>query len=163
MPYKDKEKQKEYWKDKKREQRLSTPEMSTHDVHPEVEMVPALGTLPARSRYLTLSDGQVFDRAQKVEVTKTLTPQDIRRWEAANKADQTIIDPVKAERYRLWREGKTSDVCPIIEALSTEKEREKLRRICQSLARHNVLDRVYYGLREPVAMNEVAELLTAFT
>lgn len=74
MPYKDKEQQKEYWKDRKRQQRMSTPD----NVHPELstpEVVPASYVeglsgrmyefLPERPRYLTLSDGQVLDRANQ--------------------------------------------------------------------------------------------------
>ena len=45
MPYKDKEKQKNYWKEKKKQQRLSTPD----DVHPEM-------STPYRPIILALAD-----------------------------------------------------------------------------------------------------------
>ena len=62
-------------------------------------------------------------------------------------------------------ENVTQDVTqirPIILALADPVKREKLRRICASLEKHNVLDKeIYYGCgKDPVPMSEVAELLT---
>ena len=76
----------------------------------------------------------------------------------------------RAEAQKRYRErrrdnavGITQGVRPIVYALSDPAKREKLRRICQSLEKHNVLDsEIYYGLRYPTLMSEVAELLTAF-
>ena len=171
MPYKNKEKATQASKERMRKHRQGVTEgVTTQGVTGEgvttkegIEMVPAWGILPERPRYLTLSDGQVLDRARPPKA-KPQSGGFIARMQAANKAAATIIDPVKAERYRLWREGFRSSYRPIIEAIANEGERAKLKAICDSLKRHNVLDRVYYGCgRDPMLMSEVAELLPAFT
>ena len=121
-----------------------------------VEMVPPLGTLPARPRYLTLSDGQVLDRANLPKPTKQITVREAMSKAMANRADGRVIDQAKADRYKRWREDIR------LEAFQDKKERERLQSICASLSEHNVLDKVYLGTRDPVPMSEVAELLTAF-
>ena len=56
-----------------------------------------------------------------------------------------------------------TQIRPIILALADPVKREKLRRICASLEKHNVLDKeIYYGLRDPCLLSDVNELLTAF-
>ena len=133
---------------------VSTPE----NVHPEgtkmstpkVEIVTdQFGTRP---RYLTLSDGQVLDRANLPKVTKMVTRPEAMRM--VNRADGRVIDQAKADRYKRWREDIR------LEAFRDKKERERLQRICVSLTEHNVLEKVYLGTRDPVPMSEVAELLT---
>ena len=121
-----------------------------------IEMVPPLGTLPKRPRYLTLSDGQVLDRANLPKVTKMVTRPEAMRMAMANRADGRVIDQAKADRYKRWREDIR------LEAFRDKKERERLQRICASLEKHNVLDKeIYYGCgKDPVPMSEVAELLT---
>jgi len=78
----------------------------------------------------------------------------------------------RVKRYRERRksvtlEGVTSESVttarPIIHALADPDKRLKLRKICQSLSDHKVLDEAYYGCgRDPVPMSEVSRLLTAF-
>ena len=76
----------------------------------------------------------------------------------------------RAEAQRRYRErqrdnavGITQGIRPIVYALSDPAKREKLRSICVSLEKHNVLDKeIYYGLRYPCLLSEVSELLTAF-
>ena len=117
-------------------------------------MVPPLATLPTRPRYLTLSDGQVLDRADLPKVTKMITrPEAIQM---VNRADGRMIDQSKADRSKRWREDVR------LEAFQDKKERERLQSICASLSGHKVLDEVYLGTRDPVPMSEVSELLTAF-
>ena len=54
-----------------------------------VEMVPPLGTLPERPRYLILSDGQRLDRAHPPKADLTLWPGwRIRALRACNEADK---------------------------------------------------------------------------
>ena len=53
------------------------------------EMVPALGSLPERPRYLILSDGQRLDRAHSPKADITLWPGwRIEALRACNRADQ---------------------------------------------------------------------------
>ena len=158
----DKEKQREQAKlrmrRKRNKERNKTPKNVTQDggnvtqVTPEVEMVTdQFGTRP---RFLKLSDGQVFDRANLPKVTKMVArPEAIRM---ANRADGRVIDQAKADRYKRWGEDVR------LEAFQDKKERERLQSICASLSGHKVLDEVYLGTRDPVPMSEVAELLTAF-
>ena len=129
-----------------------TSPKSDKNVTPEVEMVTdQFGTRP---RYLTLSDGQVLDRANLPKVTKMITrPEAIQM---SNRADGRMIDQSKADRYKHWREDVR------LEAFQDKKERERLQSICASLSGHKVLDEVYLGTRDPVPMSEVAELLEAF-
>ena len=93
--------------------------------------------LPERSRYLTLSDGQVFDRTNQPIATKTLPG-----IKAANDAYFGII---REERG-------------ILHALVDPGKRRKLEKICQSLKEHNVLSEVRYGVTGPT-FDIVAELL----
>ena len=124
-------------------------------ITPEVEMVPALGMLPERPRYLTLSDGQILDRANLPKATKQLTVRDAISMAKANRS--RIMDQAKADRYKRWLEGK--DVR--LDAFKDKEERGRLQRVCASLSHHNVLDRVYLGCgSDPVRVDEVAELLT---
>ena len=123
-------------------------------ITPEVEMVTdQFGTRP---RFLKLSDGQVFDRANLPKPTKQLKGQEVRALLMSNRADGRVIDQSKADRYKRWREDVR------LEAFQDKKERERLQSICASLSGHKVLDEVYLGTRDPVPMSEVAELLAAF-
>jgi len=54
-------------------------------------------------------------------------------------------------------------VHPIVYTLADKEKRLKLGAICQSLKEHNVLEGVYYGVRRPLLMSEVADLLTVVT
>ena len=113
----------------------------------------------ALPRFVTLSDGQVLDRAKSVEPL----PQSggfIARMRAANKGDATIIDSDRAERYRLWREDNTSSIHPVVEAIANKKERDKLRLICSSLDKKNLGAKVYYGTGG-LTMDTVSDLLDA--
>ena len=71
---------------------------------------------------------------------------------------------VHKEYMRKYRQGsqESSEVHPIVYALANPEKRLKLRAICQALKEHNVLGDVYYGLRRPLPMGEVADLLTVF-
>jgi len=89
-------------------------------------------------------------------------------------------DPIKAreaskermKRYReqqqgVTRQGVTGEGVtryrPILYALTDPNKRQKLERICESLARHNVLGEVWFGCGvDSTNMEEAAELLTAF-
>ena len=102
-------------------------------------------------RYVTLSDGQVMDRAYKPDI-KPLSGWMIQAIRASNRTYANFI-PIK----------ERGDKPPIMYALADLGKREKLRRICQELKQRNLLDRLYYGLREPVRFDRVAELLTALT
>ena len=116
---------------------------------PKVQMITdQFGTRP---RYVTLSDGQVLDRANLPKVTKMVTRPEAMRM--ANRADGRVIDQAKADRYKRWREDVR------LEAFQDKRERERLQSICASLTEHNVLDKVSIGTRDPVPMSEVAELL----
>lgn len=92
MGYKDKEKQREYDKERMRKVRQGrTEKETTQNVLPKPvlpEMVPAFGSLPERPRFLTLSDGQVLDRAQMPKGDVTLWPgwriEALRRCNLAN-------------------------------------------------------------------------------
>jgi len=110
-------------------------------------IVPAIGILPERPRFLTLSDGQVMDRCRLP--TKSLPK---------TKFNDRVIDPVRAERYRLWREGIVS-ANPVLEALAYPAERAKLRRVCTELSNHHQLHSVSYGV---TPMDLVSEYLDAF-
>ena len=59
-----------------------------------IEMVPPFGALPARPRFLTLSDGQVLDRANK--------PDLFSRWgaRAVNTIKDVLIDK-EGHHYKL--------------------------------------------------------------
>ena len=166
MPYKDKEEKRKHDRDYIKQRRGTTSSRddtggTTSKITKEgmffvdgVEMMPPLGALPMRPRYLTLSDGQVLDRANLSKVTKMVArPEAIRM---ANRADGRVIDQAKADRYKRWREDVR------LEAFQDKKERERLQSICASLLGHKVLDEVYLGTRDPVPMSEVSELLTAF-
>ena len=84
-------------------------------------------------------------------------------------------DPIKAreaskermKRYREQQQGVTGEGVtryrPILYALTDPNKRQKLKRICESLARHNVLGEVWFGCGvDSTNMEEIAELLTAF-
>ena len=152
MPYKSKEEKKKHDRDYIKQRRGTTNSRDDRAGTTEIEMVPALGTLPERPRYLTLSDGQVLDRANLPKVTKKVPRPEAMRM--ANRTDGHVIDQAKADRYKRWREDVR------LEAFQDKKERERLQRICVSLTEHNVLEKVYLGTRDPVPMSEVAELLT---
>ena len=63
-----------------------------------VEMVPPLGTLPARPRYLTLSDGQILDRANQPKPDLTLWPGwKIVAMRNCNEADK--MKPLKGKAF----------------------------------------------------------------
>jgi len=114
-----------------------------------VEMVPALGSLPERPRYLKLSDGQVLDRANPPKGKPWWKVESLRR---CNRANETVIDPVRAERYRRWKEGiKESPV-----AGNLIDNRKDLEAIVQSLKDRKQLDNVSLGVM-PMAV--VADLL----
>jgi len=69
----------------------------------------------------------------------------------------------KGEAPKPLGEAPKTEYPAIIKALADSVKREKLRKICVSLARHNVLNEVYYGVgKDPTLMSEVAELLEAF-
>ena len=121
------------------------------------------GLTSDKPRYLTLSDGQVLDREAPVK-GRALSGAELQSMVAANRSNSTMWDPVRAERYRLWREGKSSNERPIIEAIARPKERGELRSICESLGKHRVLDKVYFGCgNDPVRMDEVAEFIGALS
>ena len=138
MPYKDKEAQKNYWRDKKRQQRTSTPEIvqpeTLQNVHPEM--------FEGKPRFLTLSDGQVLDRMNQPKATKRLPGM-----EAANRAYSGIIRGENGES-------------PILDALVDPIKRDKLERICQSLKNFNQLSEVRYGVQGPT-FDIVSEMLDA--
>jgi len=115
-----------------------------------VETMPPVGILPERPRFLTLSDGQILDRCHLPKVTKSL----------GRLTEARIIDPVRAERYRLWAEGRPS-TNPVVEALANPTERAKLRRVCAELTNHHCLGAVAYGAYG-TPMDVVAEYLEAF-
>jgi len=152
MPYKDKAMKSRRQKERRKGE--APTKMKPLSEAPTVEMVPPRGILSKRPRHLTLSDGQVLDRANLPKVTKMVArPEAIRM---VNRADGRVIDQSKADRYKRWREDVR------LEAFQDKKERERLQSICASLSAHKVLDEVYLGTRDPVPMSEVAELLAAF-
>ena len=71
MPYKDKTMKSQ--RQKKRRMGEAPTIMKSPDEAP-IEMVPPLGRLPERPRYLVLSDGQVLDRANPPKADLTLLP-----------------------------------------------------------------------------------------
>ena len=152
MPYKDKAMKSRRQKERRKGE--APTKMKPLSEAPTVEMVPPRGILSKRPRHLTLSDGQVLDRANLPKVIKMVArPEAIRM---ANRAGGRVIDQSKADRYKRWREDVR------LEAFQDKKERERLQSICASLSGHKVLDEVYLGTRDPVPMSEVAELLAAF-
>ena len=164
MPYKEKamksRRQKERRKGeaptKMKPQTLEVPtKVKPLSEAPKVEMVTdQFGTRP---RFIQLSDGQVFDRANLPKPTKQLTVREAMSMAMVNRADGRVIDQSKADRFKRWKEDVR------LEAFQDKKERERLQSICASLEKHNVLDKeIYYGLRDPCLLSDVNELLTAF-
>lgn len=111
------------------------------DVQPEVvvNVQPDVEMFNGKPRYLTLSDGQVFDRTYQPEVNKKL------QWVSNVK----VINKEKAEKYRLWREGKAGGTDHMTAA--------KLLMVCNALdkqmpglqGKENLLDMVRYGVSGP--------------
>ena len=114
------------------------------------EMVPALGSLPERPRYLKLSDGQVLDRANPPKGKPGWNKVEALR--RCNRANETVIDPVRAERYRRWRAGIIES--PV--AGSMIDNRKDLMSIVQSLKERKVIEYVSLGM---MPMTVVADLL----
>ena len=92
-PYKDKSKQREYDKERMRKTRQGRTEgvEQKEDVLPEVELY------QGKPRFLTLSDGQVLDRANQP------SPKEMPDWfkksmAAANRADRADLSMSKQER-----------------------------------------------------------------
>jgi len=65
------------------------------------------------------------------------------------------------------KEGNTSlgstEVHPLMIALSDIRIRAKLRRVCEELHKSRQLHNVLYGTRHPVSFDVVAEYLTALS
>ena len=154
MPYKEKAMKSRRQKERRKGE--APTKMKPLSEAPTVEMVPPRGILSKRPRHLTLSDGQVLDRANLPKPTKQLTVREAMSMAMANRADGRVIDQSKADRSKRWREDVR------LEAFQDKKERERLQSICASLSGHKVLDEVYLGTRDSVPMSEVAELLAAF-
>ena len=93
---------------------------------------------------------------QKALQNGSVTAQSVTKEVALQGRDVTQMKPLG--------EVPRGEIRPIVYALSDSVKREKLRRICRSLEKHNVLDKeIYYGCGgDPILMSEVSELLTAF-
>jgi len=91
-------------------------------------MVPPLGTLPERPRYLTLSDGQVLDRANPPK----------------GKVNEYDLNGYRA----LIQEG-TEKEYGLILSLADPVRMKKIQAITDSLKRHDVLEGVRYGIWGP--------------
>jgi len=137
MPYTDKEKAKEYWRDKKRRQRMSNPKMSNPETPKNVqpEIVPAsyiygnkgkYEFLPERPRFLTLSDGQILDRLNQPDPIGTLSGMS-----ASN--DFTV----------------TGHSAGLLESIVDPTKRKKLEKIYTSLKNRGLQREVRYGVYGP--------------
>lgn len=84
-----------------------------------------LGNLPERPRYLTLSDGQVLDRANPPK----------------GKVNEYDLNGYKA----LTQEGNEKEYGLIL-SLADPIRRKKIQSITDSLKKHSMLDGVRYGL-----------------
>lgn len=92
------------------------------------QTVPPLGNLPERPRYLTLSDGQVLDRANPPK----------------GKVNEYDLNGYKS----LIQEG-TEGEYGLILSLANPIRRKKLQLITDSLKKHSMLDNVRYGIWGP--------------
>ena len=93
------------------------------------------------------------------------TKERVKRYRERQKALHSGSVTAESVTKEVALQGRdVTQIRPIILALADPVKREKLRRICASLEKHNVLDKeIYYGCgKDPTLMSEVAELLTAF-
>ena len=139
-------------KDRERKRKKFQPNsnLNPDDVQPEavVNVQPDVEMFGGKPRYLTLSNGQVFDRTYQPEANKKL------QWVSNVK----VINKEKAEKYRLWREGKAGGTDHMTAA--------KLLMVCQALdkqmpglqGKENLLDVVRYGCSGPTMASVKASL-----
>ena len=143
MPYKETQKQKEANRLANKRYREKQKGITEQGITEEM--------FNGKPRYLTLSDGQVFDRTYQPVANKEL-----QGMAACNRV--TIINKEKAERYRLWMEGKAGGTDHMTAA--------KLLMVCQALdkqmpglqGKENLLDMVRYGVSGPTMASVKASL-----
>lgn len=139
MPYKSLEQQKEANRIANRRYRDKQKGITEQGITPEgitEEM------FEGKPRYITLSDGQVFDRTYRPEPNKYLPGM-----AACNRANKSIIRQEPG----------------ILNALVDPIKRKKLEKITQSLKAHKVDSLVYYGFPKlgGVPFDVVGDLLEA--
>ena len=142
MPYKDPEKQKEYWKDKKRKDRMSTPTLSTpEDVHPEMstpQVVKQDGSTGAYDPQTDGIDGWHFTGLGRAYIHQRSFGGVVRRYGPGG-LEMSYYDPPVLERAQGqgWRHFK--------DYIGKDSARlEGVKRIAGSLGKYQ--SEVFFGL-----------------